>query len=110
MLQLAALADMTVKDQSGVPTWDGNPRVFVKYKTPVEWYVSGIKTENRKYIVGRLLPGLTGAAGTLVSKWRARDYETEDGAYKFLEKAQPEPSPQAGPFRTPSTVLRPSSS
>ena len=69
-----------------MPAWDGNPRTFNKYKTMVEWCVSGTRLADRRYIVGRLLPKLTGPAGILVSKWRAKDFENDNGAGTFLDR------------------------
>ncbi len=60
----------------------------------VEWHVSGNKFDDRKYVVGRLLPKLTGPAGTLVSKWKAKVFEVPKGVDMFLLKLSNSPLPE----------------
>ena len=82
------------KQTAIIPSWDGNPRTFNKYKTLVEWCVSGTRQQDRRYVVGRLLPKLSGPSGLLVSKWRARDFENDNGVDKFLQKLSKSPLPK----------------
>ena len=44
----------------------------------------GIKKDERPYVVARLLPGLSGAARSLILKWDAAKYETDDGVDRLL--------------------------
>ena len=78
----------------GTPTWDGNPLTWDSYKRQVKWYVSGTKLEARRFVVGRLVPKLTGSAAQLVRRWNPDDFDREDGVRLYLAKLQASPLPR----------------
>ena len=78
----------------GTPTWDGNPLTWDSYKRQVKWYVSGTKLDARRFVVGRLVPKLTGSAAQLVRRWNPDDFDREDGVKLYIDKLQASPLPR----------------
>lgn len=66
------------KSQSGT----GEPRL--PYVEDVQWCVSSLAVDKRKYAVGRLVQGLGPVAKSLVRKWKPDDIERVDGVDHFI--------------------------
>ncbi len=69
-----------------VPAWDGNPSGFQRYEEDLQWFIAATKEQDRRYVVARLRPHLTGPARTLIRRWRAADFDTADGPAEFLRR------------------------
>ena len=63
-----------------LPEWDGTPSRWKRYRREVHWFVRGTKLDERKHVVARLLPGLSGSAKDTVMLWNAHDFELDEGA------------------------------
>ena len=74
-----------------VPVWDGRPQTFLNYTEDVEWYISSLQSDKRKFAVGRLVSDLAPSVKALVRKWRPSDFEKEDGAKLFLDRLRASP-------------------
>ena len=74
------------EQQRGVPRWDGNPAGWRRYKREVAWYESGVKVSERRYIVGRITPYLSGPARTLVQQWSPEEFDCSTGVQRYFYK------------------------
>ena len=45
-----------------MPSWDGKPRGWKKFKEEFTWHLHGVKLSDRRYVVARLKPWLEGEA------------------------------------------------
>ena len=69
-----------------IPSWDGKPRTWATFKRDFDWYLHSVKVTERRYIVARVKPYLTGEAKTFVTRWRARDFDHVNGPDLFIRR------------------------
>ena len=70
----------------GVPTWNGDGETVQAFLQDVDWYVMGLKTNERHLAVARIWANLRGAARLAVNRLRAADFEEVPGRSDGLEK------------------------
>jgi|OM-RGC.v1.031845399 hypothetical protein len=68
-----------------IPAWDGRAASFLAYTEEVDWFVSSLASDKRKYAIGRLVPELAASVRALVRKWKPQQFEHADGVTRFLE-------------------------
>ena len=78
ILTTTALAPHLNTGKNPIPLWDGTPAHSRRYSHEVKWYNHGTKKEDRKYVVARLMPGLTGAARERAIQWDPAVFEEEE--------------------------------
>ena len=66
-------------------SWDGKPASFQKFEQSFDWFLHATKHDDRRYIVARVKPWLTGEAKDLVANWKPEKHDCEDGPQKFLK-------------------------
>ena len=80
----------TLKETSSnylrIPSWDGKPRTWATFKRDFDWYLHSVKVTERRYIVARVKPYLTGEAKTFSTRWRARDFDHVNGPELFIRR------------------------
>ena len=70
----------------GVPTWNGDGETVQAFLQDVDWYVMGLKTNERHLAVARIWANLRGVARLAVNRLRAADFEEVPGRSDGLEK------------------------
>ena len=76
---------MTEKEKErDIPTWDGNPSSWPRYRTDVEWYVDGLREADKPHAVSRLVRKLEGGVANLRYQWKPSDFKGKQGWQKYL--------------------------
>ena len=73
----------------GIPTWNGDGETFQAFLQDIDWYVTGLKQNEKHLAVARVWANLRGAARLAVNRLKAEDFEGTDGLEKlkaFLSK------------------------
>ena len=81
-------------DAKRIPVWNGSGETLRKYIQEVRWFVMGVKEEERKYAVARLLPGLSGSARQAAIKWSPSEFESGGGIELWLKRLSSLPTIQ----------------
>ena len=68
----------------GVPTWNGDPELFGRFKQSCAWYIAGLKWDERSLACARVWANLRGSAKLAVSSLSSKSYEGVDGLDKLL--------------------------
>ena len=74
-----------------VPTWDGDPRGWRRYRREVAWFSMATKKEARKFIAPKLVTRLTGPARLLAMGWNQQDLEGKGGLQIYMAKLSESP-------------------
>ena len=56
------------------------------FLTDFDWYVHSVKASERRYLVARVRPQMTDEARTLISRWKASEFDRETGPALFIRK------------------------
>ena len=87
----SAMTSLDVDRSQAVPSWDGNPRTWRRYTKEVGWFLSGTKSNQRRYAAAKLISKLTGPARLLSMSWHRSDFDGEEGVTVMLQRLAASP-------------------
>ena len=85
-----------------VPTWDGDPAHWDKFKEKVEWFVLATPDKDKNYLAAKIAGNVTGSAWKAISRLKLKEKELicqggVETLLKFLKEGLMEnPIPEAG--------------
>jgi hypothetical protein len=85
------MTSLDVDRSQAVPSWDGNPRTWRRYTKEVGWFLSGTKSNQRRYAAAKLISKLTGPARLLSMSWHRSDFDGEEGVTVMLQRLAASP-------------------
>ena len=77
-----AMTSLDVDRSQAVPSWDGNPRTWRRYTKEVGWFLSGTKSNQRRYAAAKLVSKFTGPVRLLSISWHRFDQMYKWGSVK----------------------------
>ena len=79
------MRSMTEREKErDIPSWDGNPNTWPRYRTEVEWYFDGLRESDKPHAVGRLVRKLEAGVANLKYQWKLFDFKSKMGWQRYL--------------------------